>query len=138
MEVGQLLANVSALKRVTVVDDDVDIRDPMHIDWVMNSRYNPQRDTHVVEDVYLPAVLDPSVQMDAKGRPTTSKLVIDATEELEMENGVPVVKKPDLSIPPKDLMDAAFDSWAASDLPDLEPKERMRLMLDHHPGPSGE
>lgn len=136
MEVGQLVANISALKRVTVVDDDVDIRDPMHIDWAMNSRYNPQRDTHIVEDVYLPAVLDPSVQLDAKGRPTTSKLVVDATEEMEMEDGIPVVKKPDLSIPPKDLMVDALDSWDASDLPEFEPNDRMQLMLDHHPGPA--
>jgi 4-hydroxy-3-polyprenylbenzoate decarboxylase len=135
MEVGQLLANVSALKRVTVVDADVDIRDSMHVDWVMNARFNPQRDVQIVEDVYIPAVLDPSVQLDPKGRPMTSKLVVDATEELDMEDGVPVVHKPDLSIPPRDLMEAALDSWADAELPALEPKDRMSLMLAHHPGP---
>lgn len=135
-EVGRLLADTSALKRITVVNDDVDIRDPMHIDWVMNSRFNPQRDVTVIEDVYLPAVLDPSVQEDEKGRPMTSKLVVDATVELDMEDGRPVVNKPDLSIPPKDLMQRALDSWADTDLPDLEPKERMRRMIDKHPGSS--
>ncbi|MFB6131691.1 MAG: UbiD family decarboxylase domain-containing protein, partial [Salinigranum sp.] len=134
MEVGRTLADVSALKRVTVVNADVDIRDPRHVDWAMNSRFNPQRDTLVIEDVYIPAVLDPSVQMDPKGRPMTSKLVVDATEEMEMEDGEPTVNLPDLSIPPRDLMEAAKESWAEAGLPELQVKRRMELMLERHPG----
>ena len=45
--VGRTIADITALKRVTVVDEDVDIRDHTHVDWALNSRFSPQRDTIV-------------------------------------------------------------------------------------------
>jgi UbiD family decarboxylase len=52
-KVGRLVAAASSVKRVTVVDEDVDIRDHTHVEWAMNSRYNPARDTVLIDDVYL-------------------------------------------------------------------------------------
>lgn len=129
-EVGMELANVSQLKRVTVVNEDVDIRDPLHVAWAVNARVNPSRDVTIMEDVFLDAAKDPAVRTEPRHRSDSSKLVVDATVE-----SIPD-ELPPMSIPPKDDMEAALDSWAAADLPDLDPKRRMELMLDHHPGPS--
>jgi UbiD family decarboxylase len=129
-EVGMTLANISQLKRVTVVDEDVDIRDPLHVAWAVNARVNPARDVTIMEDVFIDAAKDPAVRTEPRHRSDSSKLVIDATVE-----SIPY-ELPPVAIPPKDDMEAALDSWAAADLPDLEPKRRMELMLEHHPGPS--
>jgi UbiD family decarboxylase len=38
-EWGRIVADTSPPKRVTVVDADVDIRDPLHVEWALNSRF---------------------------------------------------------------------------------------------------
>jgi len=119
-QVGRLVADLSFLKRVTVVDADVDIRDPMHMDWALNSRFNPARDTVIIDDVFTPANMDPTVPA-VDGKPGQgSKLVIDATER----EGVPP-----LSLPDKELMLRALDSWRESALPEFEIPKRVALML---------
>jgi UbiD family decarboxylase len=51
-KVGRLVAGMQhKVKRVTVVDDDIDIRDSIHIDWAMNARYNASRDTVLIDEV---------------------------------------------------------------------------------------
>jgi 2,5-furandicarboxylate decarboxylase 1 len=40
------------LKMVTVVDDDVDIRDPGDIEWAMATRLNPKTGITVIENVF--------------------------------------------------------------------------------------
>ena len=40
------------LKMVTVVDDDVDIRDPGDVEWAMATRLDPQRGIMVIENVF--------------------------------------------------------------------------------------
>ena len=40
------------LKMVTVVDCDVDIRNPMDVEWAMAQRLDAARDIHVMEDVF--------------------------------------------------------------------------------------
>ncbi|MFB6110238.1 MAG: UbiD family decarboxylase [Halodesulfurarchaeum sp.] len=129
-DVGIELANISQLKRVTVVNEDVDIRDPLHVAWAVNARVNPARDLTVMEDVFLDAAKDPAVRTEPRNRSDSSKLVVDATVESLPE------ELPPMSIPPKDDMEDALESWADADLPDIEPKRRMELMLEHHPGPS--
>ena len=57
---------MTPLKRVTVVDADVDIRDHTHVDWALNSRFSPQRDTVVIDDCHVPIQMDPSLR-DARG-----------------------------------------------------------------------
>ena len=52
------MADISPLKRITVVDNDVDIRDPSHVDWALNSRFNPQRDTVIIDDIFTPQEMD--------------------------------------------------------------------------------
>lgn len=61
------------LKSVTVVDDDIDIRDPREVSWAMATRYQPERDTLIVArtEGY---VIDPSTNGGCG-----SKIGFDAT-----------------------------------------------------------
>jgi len=67
------------IKRITVVDDDVDIRDPMHLDWALNSRMNPARDVSIIDNIF--ARMDPAVRVSGKEVEMSSKLLIDATDK---------------------------------------------------------
>jgi UbiD family decarboxylase len=120
--VGRLVAENTLLKRVTVVDEDVDIRDPFHLDWALNSRYNPARDTILIDNITTGIILDPSVRLEG-GRPREpgSKLVIDATEKAGTG---------DISLPPRDLMLKAKEIWDELGLPPFEIPKRTRLVLD--------
>lgn len=128
-EVGTELANISQLKRVTVVNEDVDVRDPLHVAWAVNARVDPKRDVTILEDVFLNPAKDPAVETEPRDQSKSSKLVVDATVE-----SIPVDEMPDVSIPPRADMNAALESWSETDLPELDPKRRMELLLDHHPG----
>ncbi|HML14084.1 MAG TPA: UbiD family decarboxylase [Xanthobacteraceae bacterium] len=119
--VGRTIADISPLKRVTVVDADVDIRDPSHVDWALNSRFNPQRDTVIIDDVNVPLQIDPSVR-DARGNVTPgSKMVLDATQKFDPGP---------FSLPPRDLMLKALDVWNACGLPPFEIPKRAKLRID--------
>jgi len=116
------VAEDTALKRVTVVDEDVDIRDPFHLDWALNSRYNPARDTILIDSVTTGIIMDPSVRWE-NGQPVESgsKVVIDATEK---------TGSGDISLPPWDLMLKAKEVWDGLGLPAFEIPKRTHLMLE--------
>lgn len=119
--VGRTIADITALKRVTVVDEDVDIRDHTHVDWALNSRFSPQRDTVVLDDCYVPIQMDPSVR-DAHGNVTPgSKLVLDATQKIDSGP---------FSLPPKDVMMKALDVWKDCGLPEFTIPKRAKLRLE--------
>jgi 4-hydroxy-3-polyprenylbenzoate decarboxylase len=120
--IGRLVAEQTLLKRVTVVDEDVDIRDPFHMDWALNSRYNPARDTIIIDNITTGIILDPSVRMvDGKPIEGGSKVVVDATEK---------AGSGDISLPPRDLMMKAKEIWDELGLPAFEIPKRTRLVLD--------
>jgi len=115
--VGRLVAEMGVFfKTVMVVNSDIDIRHQQHLDWMMNSRVNPERDLVIIKDVYQ--IYDPSAQ-DGMG----SKLVIDATES---------GSEPNLSLPPKDLLYKGYESWKKAGLPEFEPPHWMERLLDFH------
>ena len=118
--IGRLLADVSPCKRITVVDHDVDIRDPLHVDWAMNSCYDPARDTVIVDGVFVPVNMDPSVRV---GGPTNagSKIVVDATASVDAGP---------LSLPDRATMEAARETWRRAGLPDFDVPKRLKLRLD--------
>jgi len=62
------------LKAITVVDEDVDLRNPREVSWALATRFQPDRDTVVVDGVEG-YVIDPSAQ----GKETGSKIGFDAT-----------------------------------------------------------
>ena len=118
-KVGRLVAAMSSVKRVTVVDEDVDIRDHTHIEWAMNSRYNPARDTVLIDDVYLR--IDPSARSATSQSTMASKVVCDAT--LKVDAGP-------FSLPPKEIMMKALDLWKEIGLPEFEIPKRAKLRID--------
>lgn len=117
---GCLVANMTGLKRVTMLDTDIDIRDPEHVDWALNARLNPATDIVIVEAAQF-GHMDPSVRPVAGKPGPASKLVLDAT--LKTDAGP-------FSLPSKELMLRALDSWKAAGLPELALPKRARLRLD--------
>ena len=115
---GCLVARTTPLKRVTVVDEDIDIRDRTDLDWVMSSHFDPARDTEILGG--FPAAMDHAVTPDAVGRRLGSKLVIDATRSLETGP---------FSLPPADSMQRALAAWRAAKWPEFEPPLRLKRRL---------
>lgn len=120
-------------KRVTVVDDDIDVNDPFLVEWATTFRVDPEKDVVVVSGV-KPAMGDPATFYDlppeGEVRPLSrrdfgSKLLVDAT-----------IKKPfpAISLPPADLMYRAYDEWNQLGLPPITVRERTRLLLERHGG----
>jgi UbiD family decarboxylase len=119
--IGRILTDVTPLKRVTVVDVDVDIRDPVHLEWAMNSRFDPARDTAIIDDVYFPLHMDPSIRTaDGKLAPG-SKMVIDATQKIDAGS---------FSLPPRGMMMKALDLWRELGLPEFRIPRRAWLRID--------
>lgn len=120
-KVGRLVAEISPLKRVTVVDSDVDIRDPQHVDWALNSRYNPSRDTVIIDDVFFPIHMDPSVRSRDATSTMGSKIVLDATAKIDAGP---------LSLPSKETMMKGLESWKQAGLPEFVIPKRAMLRID--------
>ncbi len=120
-KVGRLVAAMSPIKRVTVVDDDIDIRDHSHVEWAMNARYNPTRDTDLINDVYFPINMDPSVRSRTSQSTMGSKVVCDAT--LKIDAGT-------FSLPPKEIMMKALALWKDVGLPEFDIPKRAKLRIE--------
>jgi UbiD family decarboxylase len=118
--VGCLLANMSAVKRVTVVDPDIDIRDREHIEWALNSRLDPGKDIVVVEAAQF-AHMDPSVRLVGNRPGSASKLVLDATKKLDAGP---------FSLPSNEYMQRALQTWKLAGLPDLQVPKRAKLRFE--------
>lgn len=120
-KVGRMVADCTPLKRITVVDTDIDIRDSIHVEWAMNSRFDPSRDTEIIQGVFFPMGMDPSIRVKEGTSDLGSKIVIDATETIEAGP---------FSLPTKDKMDAALISWRDAGLPEFSIPKRARLRIE--------
>ena len=69
-----------SMKIVTVVDQDVDITDPVRVEWAMMTRWQPDKDTVILSD-QRGSSLDPSRYSDGK----TSKIGYDATIDADAD-----------------------------------------------------
>ena len=85
----------------------------------MNSRYNPARDTVLIDDVYLR--IDPSTRSATSQSTMGSKVVCDAT--LKVDAGP-------FSLPPREIMMKALDLWKEIGLPEFEIPKRAKLRID--------
>jgi 3-polyprenyl-4-hydroxybenzoate decarboxylase len=119
--VGRLIADMTPLKRVTVVDQDIDIRDPLHIDWALNALFDARRDTVIIDDVYFPLDMDPAVRGAQTLGAASSKMVLDATQKIDAGT---------FSLPPKEMMMRALDVWREAGLPEFQIPKRARLRLE--------
>ena len=72
-----LLATGAGFKRVVVVDEDIDVHDPVDVEWAINTRVQPDKDIIIVPNLAM-STLDPS----APAPRTTAVWGIDATMPL--------------------------------------------------------
>ena len=81
-----LLAALSVmdLKHVVVVDDDIDVYDPMDVEWAIATRVQGDKDVMIVSNARAKP-LDPSLPQGAGMVPTGAKVGIDAT----IPDGIP-------------------------------------------------
>ena len=63
-----------SMKMVTIVDEDIEITDPVRVEWAMVTRWQPDKDTIILSN-QKGSSLDPSRNADG----TTSKVGFDAT-----------------------------------------------------------
>jgi len=64
---------------VTIVDDDIDVFDPVDVEWAVATRVQADRDVLIVSNARSKP-LDPSLPLPIHGKvPTTAKMGIDAT-----------------------------------------------------------
>lgn len=71
------LLSIADIKHVVVTDEDIDIFDPVEVEWALATRVQADRDTVILSNARSKP-LDPSLP-PTKGIPTTAKMGIDAT-----------------------------------------------------------
>tara|TARA_B100001146_G_C15790054_1_gene267997 strand:- start:103 stop:513 length:411 start_codon:yes stop_codon:yes gene_type:complete len=69
-----------SMKQVIIVDDDIDISDPVRVEWAMMTRWQPDNDT-VIISAQKGSSLDPSRGEDG----LTSKVGFDATIPIDAD-----------------------------------------------------
>jgi 2,5-furandicarboxylate decarboxylase 1 len=73
------LLSIADIKHVTIVDDDIDVFDPVDVEWAVATRVQADRDVLIVANARAKP-LDPSLPLPLHGKvPTTAKMGIDAT-----------------------------------------------------------
>lgn len=73
------LLSIADIKHVTIVDDDIDVFDPVDVEWAIATRVQADRDVLIVSNARAKP-LDPSLPLPLHGKvPTTAKMGIDAT-----------------------------------------------------------
>ena len=73
------LLSIADIKHVTIVDDDIDVCDPVDVEWAVATRVQADRDVVIVSNARSKP-LDPSLPLPIHGKvPTTAKMGIDAT-----------------------------------------------------------
>jgi 2,5-furandicarboxylate decarboxylase 1 len=70
--------SVADMKHVTVVEDDIDVFDPVDVEWAVATRVQADRDVLIVTNARSKP-LDPSLRIEPGKVPTTAKMGIDAT-----------------------------------------------------------
>lgn len=72
------LLSIADIKHVVVTDDDIDVFDPIDLEWAIATRVQADRDVLIVSNARSKP-LDPSLPPVDGGIPTTAKMGIDAT-----------------------------------------------------------
>ena len=88
----------------------------------MNSHYDPARDTIIIEDVFSPMGMDPSIRIIGDVPQPGSKVVIDATRSIDAG---------EFSLPAREIMEEVRDTWRRADLPEFDIPKRLDFRLDN-------
>jgi len=100
LALAAMLASRIGIKLAIVVDDDIDIRDSLDVEWAMATRSQFDKDSIIVNGT--PHVIDPSaVKRDGK---TISKFGIDATRPIASPY-------PDVCDVPKEVFESVKRRW---------------------------
>ncbi len=70
--------SVADMKHVTVVEEDIDVFDPVDVEWAVATRVQADRDVVILSNARSKP-LDPSLRIEPGKVPTTAKMGIDAT-----------------------------------------------------------
>lgn len=76
--VAAALAGHPSMKKVVIVDEDIDIYNDMEVEWAIATRFQAHRDAVIIKHA-RGSSLDPSMNEDG----TTSKVGVDATKPLD-------------------------------------------------------
>jgi UbiD family decarboxylase len=109
-------------KIISVMDDDIDIRDPFAVDWAYNFRVQPHRDITIIprhgmrgllhDFSMAPPASDEGItkqglDSEFKGRQMeSSKMLIDATKKWPY---------PEVALPSQEYLDRAKERWKAGE-----------------------
>jgi len=99
-------AHQDLIKHVFVVDDDIDVYDPVDVEYALSTRFVADRDIYTIPRV-KGNPLDPSAEEYATGRATVTKMIVDATK--------PLSASPDhfrFAKVPQDVMERIERDWA--------------------------
>ncbi len=104
------LLSIADIKHVIVTDDDVDIFDPVDLEWAVATRVQADRDVIIISNARSKP-LDPSLP-PANGIPTTAKMGIDATipENVPRERYKRIVYVNEGKVLLKDYMGGAMEA----------------------------
>ena len=90
----------------SVVDDDINLRDPFQVDWAIAFRMQPATDVRIIPNAD-PITLDPS-------QPLRDGKVVSASEQVSSKIGIDATRKhayPAPSVPPKEHMERVAAQW---------------------------
>ena len=113
------LGSRATLRQVIIVDDDIDIRNPVEVEWAVATRSEFRKDTIIADDMY--PGLNPA-PMGKAGQTFTTAMGIDATLPLERE----YPKVCDVHQETLKRVDTEWDSYV-SRTDATAPKEKRKL-----------
>jgi 2,5-furandicarboxylate decarboxylase 1 len=98
------------VKRVIIVDADIDPFDPIQVEWAIATRVQPNRDIEILKEL-TGIILDPSLpKAEQLGPSRTSKMIIDATR-YDGKNFPPICS------PSAEAMAKVEQNWARYGIP---------------------
>lgn len=112
-------------KFVCLVDSDIDIHDPLSLQFAQSSRVNPEHDITIIPDV-------PVYQADYSiyaGLPPGSAAKAPFSSALMLIDATIKATSPSISLPPADLMEKIRSRWSELGLPNLRQKDRISMLL---------
>jgi 2,5-furandicarboxylate decarboxylase 1 len=114
--VGLDLIKNATIKHVTIVDDDIDVRDPNAVEWAIATRVQADRDVIIIPNL-AGMGLDPSQPSFPSG--LGAKMIIDAT--------LPMNGSEALVVLPEEGLAAVRERWAQYGFPDTAVRTSWRV-----------
>jgi UbiD family decarboxylase len=124
------LLSIADIKHVTIVDADIDVFDPVDVEWAIATRVQADRDVIIVSNARSKP-LDPSLPPPLHGKiPTTAKMGIDATipENIPAERYTRIVYYHEGKVKLRDYMGPAAEG--AKRRPEIKRTENVEALSE--------